>query len=132
MPTLTRWFVKTSLAYFVLALLVGILLTFDSVGGLFPVYLHLLVFGWLTQLIFGIVFWMFPKFSREKPHRSEGLGWVTYIFLNSGLILRALAEPLQTKQPAPLWGWLLVISAVMQWLSGLAFVVNTWGRVKER
>jgi len=132
MPTLTRWFVKTSLAYFVLALLVGILLSLNAVGGLFPVYLHLLVFGWLTQLIFGVVFWMFPKYSRDRPHASERLGWATYILLNLGLILRAFAEPLQTNHPAPVWGWLLAVSAVLQWLAGMAFVANTWGRVKER
>jgi len=26
----------------------------------------------------------------------------------------------------------LVLSAVLQWLAGMFFVLNTWGRVKEK
>ena len=75
MPLLTRTFIKTAMIDFALALVLGILLTLGISNGLFPVYIHLLVFGWLTQLIFGVVFWMFPKFSVEKPRGSETLGW---------------------------------------------------------
>jgi peptidoglycan biosynthesis protein MviN/MurJ (putative lipid II flippase) len=132
MPPLTRWFIKTAFLYFVLALIVGILLAVRIINGLFPVYLHLLVFGWLTQLIFGMVFWMFPKYSSEKPRGNQALGWLTYIALNAGLLLRAVAEPFNSQEPSTLWGWLLVISAVLQWLAGLMFVMNSWGRVKEK
>ena len=51
MPTLTRWFVNTSFIYLALALIAGLLVEIQSTfkvtakGGLFPVYLHLLVFG---------------------------------------------------------------------------------------
>jgi hypothetical protein len=62
MPPLTRWFVKTSFIYLTLALIAGLLveiqsaLKLTSLGGLFPIYIHLLVLGWLSQLIFGVVF----------------------------------------------------------------------------
>lgn len=136
MPPLTRWFVKTAFVYLVLAMIVGLLLAVPSVlqrlGGLFPVYIHLLVFGWLTQLVFGVVFWMFPKYSVARPRGNEWLGWWTYGLLNAGLILRAVAEPIQSVQPNLLGGWLLVLSAIAQFLAGASFVVNSWGRVKER
>lgn len=138
MPTVTRWFVKTSFVCLGLALIAGLLLALQSVlgltalGGVFPVYIHLLVFGWLTQLIFGVVYWMFPKFSIEKPRGSALLGWSTYVLLNLGLLLRAVAEPIQAIQPHPAAGWTLVISAALQFSAGLAFVFNTWSRVKER
>jgi len=138
MPPLTRWFVKTSLVYFVLALIVGLLLAVGPIvpvlssTGLFPIYIHLLVFGWLTQLIIGVAFWMFPKYSREKPRASESLGWATYGLLNMGLLLRAIGEPFNAQQPNAIWSWMLVASAVLQWLAGMAFIVNTWGRVKEK
>jgi heme/copper-type cytochrome/quinol oxidase subunit 1 len=137
MPTLTRWFVKSSLIYFVAALMAGVALAarpvFDlspALAALSPVYFHLLMVGWITQLIFGIVYWMFPKYSREKPRGSERLAWATYVLLNIGLILRAIGEPMQAAQPEGAWGWLLAISAGLQWLAGVAFVANTWGRVK--
>ena len=132
MPLLTRTFIKTAMIDFTVALILGILLALGITNGLFPVYIHLLVFGWLTQLIFGVVFWMFPKFSAEKPRGSEPLGWWTYALLNIGLLLRAIAEPIQSTQPNPLSGWMLVISAILQFLAGLLFVVNSWGRVKEK
>lgn len=138
MPSLTRWFVKTSFVYLALALITGLLveiqsaLKLTSLGGLFPIYIHLLVFGWLSQLIFGVVFWMFPRYSAERPRGSETLGWWTYALLNVGLLLRALAEPIDSMQPNPFSGWALVLSAILQFLAGLLFVINSWGRVKEK
>lgn len=138
MPPLTRWFIKTSFLYLALALISGLLLAVQSAlrwtvfGGLFPVYIHLLVLGWLTQLVFGVVFWMFPKYTIEKPRGSELLGWWTYGLTNLGLLLRAVGEPLQASQPGPIGGWMLVLSALFQFLAGLAFVVNSWGRVKVK
>jgi hypothetical protein len=132
MPLLTRTFIKTAMICFALALVLGVMLALGATNGLFPIYIHLLVFGWLTQLIFGVVFWMFPKFSAEKPRGSEMLGWWTYALLNIGLLLRAIGEPIQSTQPTPFSGWMLVLSAILQFLAGLMFVVNSWGRVKEK
>jgi hypothetical protein len=132
MPLLTRVFIKTAIVYFALALLLGIFIVVRPTVGIFPVYIHLLVFGWLTQLIFGVIYWMFPKYSKSSPRGSEVLGWVAYSTLNIGLILRAIVEPLHAMQASGTSGFLLVVSAILQWLSGLAFVVNTWPRVKEK
>lgn len=139
MPKLTRWMLKTSLAYLVLALATqGALAAARSswlpttLNALSPVYFHLFLVGWVTQLIFGVVFWMFPKYSSTKPRGSETLGWWTYGLLNAGLILRSLAEPILSWAPAPFWGWVLALSALLQWSSGMAFVTNTWSRVKEK
>jgi hypothetical protein len=139
MPPLTRLFVKTALAYLVLALLVGVLITvrplaaaIPYVAGLSPVYFHLFMVGWVTQLIAGVAYWMFPKYSRTMPRGRDALAWTTYWLLNVGLLLRVLAEPFMAISPSTLWGYLLVIAAILQWLGGLAFVVNTWPRVKEK
>jgi len=137
MPALTRWYIKTSLVYLVLAFLLGLLLAAQNIwalpfSGLFPVYFHLLAEGWITFLIIGVVYWMFPKHSREKPRGSATLGWLSYVCLQTGLLLRVIGEPLNTLQPAMIWAWVLVASAALQWLGGMAFVVNTWSRVKEK
>lgn len=138
MPPLTRWFIKTAFVCLALALLASVLLGLQSVinlgtiGGLFPVYIHLLVLGWLSQLIFGVGYWMFPKYSLERPRGSEHLGWWTYGLLNLGLLLRIVAEPFQAANPNIVSGGALVISALLQLAAVTAFVVNTWPRVKER
>lgn len=130
MPILTRWFIKTSLAYLVAALLLGIVQ--PRIPGAAPVYVHLLAVGWVTQMIFGVAYWMFPRYSRETPRGSDRLAIVTYVCLNAGLLLRVIAEPGFALQPASGFGWALALSAVLQWLGGMAFVLNTWPRVKER
>lgn len=135
MPSLTRWFLKTALIYLILALCTGILLSLPgtvSIPGLFPVYFHMLTFGWLTQLIFGVALWMFPKYSMARPRGHEWLGWATFILLNTGLILRVIFEPLHGTMPSSLSSWMLVTAALLQWLAGVAFVANTWPRVRVK
>ncbi|RPI28770.1 MAG: hypothetical protein EHM70_16390 [Chloroflexota bacterium] len=139
MPLITRVYIKASLLYLVAALLAGILLAGSAawgfpawVGGLGPVYFHLFLVGWVTQLIFGVALWMFPKYSREKPRGSERAGWAIFALLNTGLLLRAVSEPAAGFRPGSGWGWALAVSAMLQWAAGMLFVLNTWGRVKER
>jgi cbb3-type cytochrome oxidase subunit 1 len=139
MPPLTRWFVKAGFIYLLAALLTGVALMarplWDSppvMGALNPVYFHLFLLGWVTQLIFGVVYWMFPKYSQQNPHGNERLWLAVFGLLNVGLVLRVLGEPLRATSPSPMWGWLLALSAVLQWLAGMGFVLNTWGRVKGR
>lgn len=135
MPSLTRWFIKTALLYLILALCIGILLSLPNQNPMynfFPSYIHTLTFGWLSQLIFGVALWMFPKYSTTKPRGYEWLGWATYILLNTGLIIRIIFEPLQSMYSNNFNSWMLIISAILQWLAGLTFVLNTWNRVRER
>lgn len=137
MPRLTRWMIKTALGYLLLALISGVLLGLRPVlsldwvpAGLTPLYFHLYMVGWVSLLIFGVVYWMFPKATQARPRGSERLGWAVYGLLNAGLILRGLGE--SQAQPGGFWGWVLVVSALLQWLAGVGFVANTWQRVKEK
>ena len=125
--------------YFVAALFVGAALAAQNVvelpplvSALTPVYFHLFMLGWVAQLIFGVVYWLFPTYTKEKPRGSERLAKATYALLNVGLLLRVAAEPLNSLYPQTLWGWALAVSAVLQWLAGMGFVANSWGRVKGK
>jgi hypothetical protein len=80
--------------------------------------------GWLTQLIFGIAIWMFPVYSKAQPCGPEWLGWGIFSILNTGLLIRVIFEPLQGISPSNFGGWMLVLAALLQWLSGLDFVAN--------
>jgi uncharacterized membrane protein len=139
MPSLTRWFVRSAMLNLVAALFVGVLLAAQNlsvlppvVAALTPVYFHLFMVGWIAQLIFGIAFWLFPALSKSEPRGDERQAVATYWLLNSGLLLRVISEPLNAIQPLTLWGWLLALSALLQWLAGMAFVANTWARVKGK
>jgi hypothetical protein len=135
MPALIRWYVKSALVFFVAALLVGVLRALEAQFPFLPpdleeVYYHLLLVGWITQMIVGVAFWMFPKFTLAKPRGSESLAWITYGLLNLGLVLRVISEPLNKVQPGAVWSSLLILSALMLWLAGCTFVANIWRRVK--
>ncbi|MCK6578126.1 MAG: cbb3-type cytochrome c oxidase subunit I [Anaerolineae bacterium] len=139
MPPLARYHIKTGLVYFAAALLLGVLLAAQPVfalppqiAALRPVFLHLLIVGWVTQLIMGVVYWMFPKESKERPRGSPRLGWAVFLLLNGGLALRVIGEPLLIFQPGPAAGAALAVSAVLQTAAGWGFIANTWARIKER
>jgi hypothetical protein len=101
-------------------------------GAAGPAYVHLLVVGWVTQMIFGVAYWMFPKTSVARPRGSDALAVATFALLNVGLLLRVVAEPLLALRPGAGVAALLAAAAVTQWLAGVGFVVNTWPRVKEK
>ncbi|MCA9895919.1 MAG: hypothetical protein KC615_23200, partial [Anaerolineae bacterium] len=76
MPTLSRWFIKLGMLYLLGGLFLGSLMLIQPVWGLSPslqvlrpVYLHFLFIGWVTQIIMGVGYWMFPKYSKESPRR---------------------------------------------------------------
>ena len=139
MPLATRLFVKTALVYLVAALLVGVLIAAQPlraiwpwIGAWMPAYFHLFMVGWVTLLIMGVAYWMFPKWTKSRPRGYPALTWAAYGLLNAGLILRVVGEPALSQSSLPVWQWLVVLAALLQWLGGLAFVFNTWPRVKER
>lgn len=140
MPAISRWFIKTGIGYLLLSLLLGIGMAWPGnapigtwFSSLFPTYYHILAVGWITEIIFGVAYWMFPRYSKEKPRGHEMLAWITYGCINTGLILRIILEPvLSSHQTIICVEAGLVISAVLQWLAAVLFVTNTWSRVKGR
>lgn len=139
MPMLTRWFIKVGMLYFIGGLMIGTVMLLQPMMGwstrlqvLRPVYLHFLFIGWVTQLIMGVGYWMFPKYSKANPRGSETIGWGVFILLNIGLILRAIGEPLVVLHPDANLGWTLATASLCLLLAGWGFIFNTWGRVKER
>lgn len=137
MPLITRWFIKASLLYLVISLGIAVRLAVEAGGaqytvGLSAVFFHFFLVGWVTQMIIGVAYWLLPKYSREQPRRSEPLAWAIFWLLNIGLILRGMAEPNFIDRQEQYRGYLLMVSAIVQWLAGLFFIINSWGRVKER
>ena len=139
MPTLSRWFIKTGLLYLVIGLVMGVVVFAQPVMGwspmlatLRPVYLHCLFIGWVSQLIMGVGYWMFPKQTKDNPRGSRWLGWGVYITLNLGMALRVVGEPLVVIAPDAGLGWILAAAAIFLLLAGWGFIFNTWGRIKER
>jgi hypothetical protein len=139
MPRLSRYFIKTGLIYLVGAFVLGLAVAARPALGLpawlsafSPVLAHLFVVGWITQLIVGVAYWMFPKMTKDNPRGDERFGWLIYVLLNAGLLLRLVFEPLLTVQPDAPFGFMLVVSGVCQLLAGWGVVIALWPRVKVK
>jgi hypothetical protein len=97
-----------------------------------PTYVHLITVGWLTQFIFGVMYWMFPVISKARPRGDVRLAWAAFICLNAGLLTRAVCEPWRALQPLPFNGAALVVSAILQAAAAALCVWISWPRVRER
>ncbi|MFI5234658.1 MAG: hypothetical protein ACHQXA_03015 [Gemmatimonadales bacterium] len=137
MPRLSRWFIRTAFLYLVVALALGVALAaagdrLPALVGACPVYIHFFMVGWLTQMIAGVAYWMFPRGSSRVSRATrpdDPRGWWVYGGLNVGLLLRAAGEP----WPLSHWaGPLLIASALLQLAAAGVLVLTLWPRARSR
>jgi hypothetical protein len=139
MPALTRWFIKTALLWLVTALALGVAMqqralvaVVPELASAWPAYLHLLTVGWLTGLIAGVSWWLFPRPARAGVMLPGWTGWLAYASLNVGLLLRLVAEPATALAPGSALRWLLPVAALLQLTGACAFAAAIWPRVRVR
>jgi hypothetical protein len=138
MPRLTRWFLRSGLVCLLLGLGLGVAMpaAFASspwAAALWPIQLHLLTVGWLTQLIFGVAWWLFPRAPSGPVRGSERAGWTSFWCLQAGMVLRVWLEPLRwTAELSAPGAPLLVASGLLHFAAAVAFTLAIWPRVRER
>lgn len=134
MPLVSRTFIKAGMVYFGLSLLLGLIFELDAVvlPGIMPLFWHALMVGWITQIIIGVSIWMFPGRNREEGFRPQKWGWLTFIFLNTGLPFRLAAEPMSVISGWSGWNVLLVIAAVLHVLAGITYLIEMWPRILSK
>jgi hypothetical protein len=135
MPTEARWLIRTALLYLVLGLGLGVVRAGQGAGALpgspatlWLPQLHALPVGWITQLIFGVAFWLFPR--PTSGEQGTLVVWIAYGSLNAGLVLRLVGEPVSTL--GAVRAWLLVAAAALQWGASLLLVGYFWRSVDTK
>ncbi|MEO0145021.1 MAG: hypothetical protein ABIL49_07050 [candidate division WOR-3 bacterium] len=100
-----RLMLKTSLIYLVIGIIIGFLMFLSYqikelswIYSLRVVHTHLILVGFVIQMIMGVALWMFPQKPTkqtdiEKRFTSEKEGLILYFIFNIGIILRSLFEP---------------------------------------
>lgn len=151
MPLTSRVSVKASIMYLALGAVLGAILLINrwlplgsAVAALRASHVQFLVVGWLTQLIIGVAWWLFPPLAiglrddaplpvrRGQSQRgSEALFWTGLACLNAGILLRALFEPLHGWTRLSLFNVLSGTSGLFLLAAAVLFAVNLWGRVRE-
>lgn len=100
---------------------------------LLPVYWHMLVVGWITQVIMGVSIWMFPRKYRDKKKRESMLTWFTFWMLNTGLVLRFLFEPfLPVVQDGATIAMMVVTSSILQVAAIITYILEIWPRLQSK
>lgn len=136
MPRFSRIAVGASLFYLLVGFTIGAVMLASKGYALYPrifVYLPLhieyLMFGWFLNLIFGVAYWMFPRFtpSRSTMDRPRGFvraAWGSLVLLNLGLAIYTAAQFVGPTNPVRFAGRLVELAAVV------SFMINLWPRVK--
>src|SRR3972149_5501703 len=90
MSSITVWFIRLAIIYFVLAIILGLHM---SVAGpvypWMPIHTHFNLLGWMSMMVFGVAYHILPRFS-GKPLWSERLSLIQLWLANIGLIGMAI------------------------------------------
>ena len=134
MPRVARTFIKTGLIFFLISLFLGMAVEIESLSMpvLMPLFWHTLMVGWITQIIFGVSMWMFPGRTKEEGFKAQIWGWLTYIFLNVGLVFRLVAEPMLSYSDLAIWNVLVLCSALLQVSGGVTYLIEMWPRIMSK
>ena len=134
MPLISRTFIKAGMIFFALSLVTSLLIEMNitALPGLIPLFWHMLMVGWITQIIFGVSIWMFPGRNRDEGFKAQKWGWLTFIFLNTGLMFRIVSEPFAGPAAAGFWKTLLILSAILQVLAVSTYLIEMWPRIMSK
>ena len=129
MPRLSALLIRVALIYFGIGFTLGMLMLFNkgipfesSLWRLLPMHIEFLLFGWTMQFIFGVAFWVLPRFENERPH--EWLVWVAGTLLNMGVLSVGVGSWLAASPV------IIVIGRASELVAVIAFVIHVYPRVK--
>ena len=128
MTKLSIWATKLALCYFVATITLGALALAAKAGfvagwwfGLRPLHVQFGLIGWFVQLVFGVAYWILPKFSTgEKRPRAWAAGSAV-VLINLGIVLSVVGY---------WWGQGRALGAALELAAAGCFAFHAWPRVK--
>jgi cbb3-type cytochrome oxidase subunit 1 len=137
MPPLVRRYIKTSLIFLLLGLLLGGYLTVSQFAiGRYPprlfitAHVHLLLVGFVLMVVMGVATWMFPRPARDGGRYRPGLATAVYWIMTVSTATRAAAE-LAAAYATPVdLGVVIAAAGLGQLVGAVLFVINMWSRVR--
>lgn len=137
MYTLVRFYVKTSLIFLLLGLLLGVYLMaasrfFDGGyrAGLVTAHVHVILVGFIMMLIMGISLWMFPRPEKEDKRYSPEVAHLTYWLMTCGTATRLIGEMAQGWAAGGTSSNLAFAGALAQVAGIVLFIYNIWSRIR--
>lgn len=127
MPRLSVWFLRSALVYLACGFTAGGLVLFHKgmalhavVWQLLPLHIEFVLIGWTVQLAMGIVFWIGPRLMHGPARGNERLIWVAYGALNSGVLLVAFGQWLNTLI------WVTFVGRLLEFLAVAIVAAALW------
>ncbi len=131
MPRLSLWFIRMSLIYLFLGILIGALILITKAGlistqfwTLLPAHKEFLLLGWMVQLAMGGGFWILPRLSGGRGRGRVSIAWLAFFLLNIGVLMSGIGPVIGASEAIPLMGRIAELSA------GVAFLIHAWPRIK--
>jgi hypothetical protein len=133
--------VRASLLWLVLGFTLGALMLSDALvpgdwrAWFAPTHGHILFVGWFLQFAIGVGYWLLPR--KRTPERPLGYNergaTIAFGLLNSGLLLRVLAEPPdRVGNGGDLVDIVLAVSSVLQLAAIVIIARQIWPRIVPR
>lgn len=129
-----RLLLKTALIYLILGAILGLFLHLRphfplfSLGKFRTMHVHIILFGFLIQLIMGVALWMFPRKKKIPRYTSENEGLILYALLNSGILIRSIFEPFSWD--STIYYNLALLGMVLQIVSLIYFITLILFRIR--
>ena len=122
MSSITVWFIRCAMVYFLLAILLGLSMTVTGpVYPWMPIHTHFNLLGWMSMMIFGVGYHILPRFS-GKPLWSDRLSTAQLWLANIGLMGMAFGWIIRSSETGS--STILTIFAVVESVSIVFFVLN--------
>lgn len=130
MPRFTFWTVRLALIYLFLGFTSGALLLANKgipfaawIWRLLPLHVEFLIFGFISQLVIGIAYWIYPRFSGGR-RGNENLYWTAVFLLNLGLWLVGCSGFIIQAR------WFMWAGRTLEGLAAVLFASNSWVRIR--
>ena len=118
------WYLRMSIIYFVLGVVIGIamLLWPDAAIDYIPVHVHLNLLGFMTMMIYGVGYHILPKFSGAFIHSPKIMN-IQFWVANAGLIGMAVSWPFMFNE-------VLIVSSFLSVAAVVLFAYNMLMTIK--
>ena len=128
MNKLARLFIKTSLVYLALSMILGVLITIGP--GYSFMHSHFALVGWVSFMLFGLAYESIPRYT-SRALFSKNLGMIQFWLANIGLIGLSLSYPFMRMYMLKEKDASYAITAVMifgliEAISCFIFIYNIW------
>jgi cytochrome c oxidase cbb3-type subunit 1 len=119
-------FIRASLVWLGLGVLLGLWMALDPTGALVyrPAHMHANLLGFVSMMIFGVAYHVLPRFA-GRPLWSNRVAAVHFVVANAGLALMVAGWGTRTSLPS-VGAAALAAGAVASTAGAFLFITNIW------